>query len=133
MKFSICVLFLFLLLYTLSGCGKDDIPVDKDHLIIGNWEFIETEEMESLTIYHMKRTSSLSGKYGSTWFSPDGNYLFNGSWGFTGQSWQFNGTWSAVNDTLISVEMIQPFQETWKMAITKLDKNYLDYYYLYDK
>jgi hypothetical protein len=133
MKFLSYVLSGYLIFQILSGCGKDDIPVDKDNLIEGNWEFTVSSEEPGYTLYHLKRTDKLSEKYGSMNFNEDRSYSFKGAWGFTGQPWLFTGTWSVVNDTLISVEMIQPFQETWKMAITKLDKKYLDYYYQYDK
>jgi hypothetical protein len=121
------------ILFLIPGCNKDDIPYDKVHPINGNWEFVVSSEEPSYTLYHMKRTSELSEKYGSLYFGPEGEFKNANSWGFTGQPTMFTGTWSAQNDTIILVEMTFPFTEKWKMAIKKVDKESLEYYFLYDK
>jgi hypothetical protein len=121
------------MIFFFIKCNKDDITFDKDHPIMGNWEFVISSEETNHTLYHMKRTAKLSEKYGSLYFGPDGEFKNKNSWGFTGQPTMFTGTWSAQNDTLILVQIVQPFSETWKMAMKKLDKESLEYYFLYDK
>ena len=127
------LIFLYsLIIFLLTGCQKDDIPFDKENLIIGNWEFVVSSEEASYTLYHMNRTSDFSEKYGSMYFGSDGKFSFKGSWGFTGQPTMFSGSWSPENDTLIYIEKTQPFTESWKIAIKKLDQKSMEYYYLYN-
>ena len=123
----------WVMIFLFVSCNKDEIPFDKDNPITGNWEFVVSSEEPSYTLYHMKRTAELSEKYGSLYFGPEGEFKNANSWGFTGQPTMFTGTWSAQNDTIILVEMTLPFAEKWKMAIKKLDKNTMEYYFLYDK
>jgi hypothetical protein len=121
-----------LIIFLLISCHKDEIPYDKENLISGNWEFVVSSEEASYTLYHMNRTSDFSDKYGSIYFGSDGKFSFKGSWGFTGQPTMFSGTWSPKNDTIIFIELTQPFAESWKIAIKKLDQKSMDYYYLYN-
>jgi hypothetical protein len=119
------------MIFLSISCSKDEIHFDKNHPIIGNWEFVISSEETTYTLYHMKRTADLSYKFGSVAFGAEGVFKKIDSWGFSGQPTTFGGTWAAQNDSLILVEMTQPFQETWKMVIKKLNKESMEFYYLF--
>jgi hypothetical protein len=123
----------WVMIFLFVSCNKDEIPFDKDNPITGNWEFVVSSEEPSYTLYHMKRRAELSEKYGSIYFGPEGEFKYKSAWGIAAQPCLFTGTWSAQNDTVILVEMTQPSLEKWKMAIKKLDKESLEYYFLYNK
>jgi hypothetical protein len=124
-------LFYLVLLILIPSCNKDDFLFDKDHPILGNWEFVTASEEESYTLYHMKRMADFSDKFGSINFGTGGEFKNMGAWGIAAQPTLFTGTWSAQNDKIILVEMTLPFAEKWKMVVKKLDREHLDYYYLY--
>lgn len=126
------VFFPIVFICLFAGCNKDDIPIDKSQLLIGNWEFVVTSEEDSRTVYHMQRTKDFSEKEGAISFSANSEYSYRGRFGFTGQLFLCTGTWQALNDTLIQIQMVYPFQETSKIAIKSLDKNKLEYYYVYN-
>ncbi len=119
-------------LLMLSACREVEIT-DKDNLLIGYWESVSSTEEESGTIYHMKRIDYFRDKYGTMFFSADGNFALRSSWGFTGQPTNFTGTWAALNDTVLQIEIAQPFQEDWKIAIKKVNREAMEYYYVYFK
>ena len=125
--------WIFLMIFVLTGCLKDPIPIDMENLIVGNWEFVVSSEEPLYTLYHLKRVAVFPEKYGSVSFSADGNFSYRGAWGFTGQPTLFTGTWRAGNDTLVFVNMARPFEETWNMAIKIVDKENLEYYFLYNR
>lgn len=128
--FRLLILLPAVFICLLAACNKDDIPVDKNQLLIGNWEFVVTSEEDSRTVYHMQRTKDFSENDGAISFSADSGYRYRGRFGFTAQPFLFTGTWQALNDTLMQIQMEYPFQETSKIAIKSLDKNKLEYYYV---
>jgi hypothetical protein len=114
----------------LTSCNKDDIPIDKSQLLIGNWEFVISSEEDSRTVYLMQRTKDFSEKDGAISFSADSGYRYRGRFGVTAQPFLFTGTWQALNVTLMQIQMEFPFQETSKIAVKLLDKYKLEYYYV---
>ena len=121
--------FLLILFLTFS-CNKNEIPIDKNNLLVGYWEFIVSSEEPTHTVYHMKRTRNFSEKYSSTNFSIDGVYSYRGSFGIAGQPTLFMGTWTSINDTLVFIDLESPFNESFRLAIKVLNKTNMDYYYL---
>jgi len=119
------------MLFLFTRCGKDELNYDKDNPLLGNWELIVSSEEPSYTLYHMKRTAEFQEKYGSLFFGADNKFLYRSSWGFAGQIVKVSGTWSALNDTLFRIETGEPFRETWKIALTKINKETMEYYFLY--
>lgn len=126
----IVILICTISLLLFSSCRKVEI-IDKDNLLIGYWESVSSSEEESGTIYHMKRIDYFRDKYGTMFFSEDGNFALRSSWGFTGQPTTFNGNWQAVNDSVLQINIVQPFAESWKIVIKTVNKDsmeYSDYY-----
>ncbi len=126
-------LFVFIFVLIFSGCGEDDFIIDRDNLLIGNWEVLQSTETFDNTIYQMKRTKIFSDKYGSMYFGKDSVYQVRDSWGFGAQPMVFEGTWFSINDTLIQVKMQSPFYgNEFRLAFPLLNEKEMEYYYIYD-
>lgn len=129
---NICLFILFICVMVLQDCIKDDIIVDRDNLILGNWEFKSSSEILGKEFISMKRTKFFTEKFGSMKFSSGGDFGMSQSFGFAGQLMYFAGNWSYLNDSIIEIDIDQVLPINYRIVVTRLDKTNFEYYYLYE-
>jgi hypothetical protein len=119
-------LILFTTLLFLSfGCSKDNNQIDPDNLLIGVWNFSESNNNDNIYI----RSSE---------FIEDHGYKFNGDGTLTerqNSGWcgtppityaNYPGTWNLINDTLISLDVGYWGGTTkYKLDIQSVDSDFL--------
>jgi len=92
------------LLVIMSGCSKDNIPIDPDNLLIGFWsysDFQDNTEVYSRNneliddhCYNFRGDGTLTERKNSGWCgTPPITYA------------DYSGTWTVLNDTLIQVDV----------------------------
>lgn len=126
------LIFVSLIVIILSSCKDEELIIDRENLLIGNWEFEVSSERSDNTIYQLRHTEKFSEKYGSLFLGKDSLYQYRGSWGAAGLPTMFEGTWFSINDTLIQISLQFPVKEDYKLAVPFVNSKELRYYYIYN-
>lgn len=90
--------------FALASCAKDEIIIDPDNLLIGNWNYSDYSDDALL----FERSTGFIDDHCYK-FKPEGTVTERKNSGWCGTppiSYEdFPGTWSVINDTLIDVSV----------------------------
>lgn len=123
MKNTSLLIILFVLLFT--SCKKDEIKIDPNNQLLGIWNV--SEYVGNATVY--KRSTAFVDEYGYE-FKSDGTLVERQNSGWCGTPpityADYAGSWSAINDTLIQVEVgYWGGTMTYQLDIESVDAEYL--------
>lgn len=121
---KITVLIISLTLF-LSACKKEEIKVDTNNPLLGIWNV--SEYVGNTTVYN--RSSAFIDEYGYE-FKSGGTLTQRQNAGWCGTPpityADYAGTWSAINDTLIQVEVgYWGGISSYQLDIESIDAEYL--------
>jgi hypothetical protein len=124
-------LLLAILAVTFASCGKEDIIIDPDNPLIGNWTF--TDYNDNAMIF--KRSNGFIDDHCYN-FKSDGSLTErknSGSCGTPPIAYEdFVGTWSFKNDTLVEVTVgYWGGTDNYTLDIDFLNLNFLEVKYIW--
>lgn len=97
-------LLIVIIAFALASCAKDEIIIDPDNLLIGNWNYSDYNDDAFL----FERSNGFVDDHCYK-FIPEGSMTERKNSGWCGTppiSYEdFPGTWSVINDTLVEVSV----------------------------
>jgi hypothetical protein len=110
----------------LSGsCSKDEIPIDKDNLLLGVWNYTRADN----EVFIYSRAQSFSQCLGYT-FREDGSLVERGLAGFCATPpvsySDYQGTWTILSRNMVKVDVSNyDGPKSYRMEIRSVDNDSL--------
>jgi hypothetical protein len=123
-------LLIAIIAVTFASCVKNEIVIDPDNPLIGNWTYSSYDDNALI----FERSNGFINDH-CYMFKPDGSMTERKNAGWCGTppiSYEdFPGTWSVINDTLIEVSVgYWGGTDNYTLDINFIDLNFLEVQYL---